>query len=83
MYAIRSYYVEEFLEGFHAGKYRVVDTRVARGAKACTDKYPGVWQSFPQEDIPNRLDELPTGDDVVLFCNSGVRSYDSQCFLIV
>ncbi len=74
--------VEEFLEGFHAGKYRVVDTRVARGAKACTEKYPGVWQSFPQEDIPGRLDELPKGGDVVMFCNSGVRSYDSQCFLM-
>ncbi|EPR34367.1 Pyridine nucleotide-disulfide oxidoreductase, FAD/NAD(P)-binding domain containing protein [Alkalidesulfovibrio alkalitolerans DSM 16529] len=73
--------VEEFLERFHKGELRVVDTRVARGAKACTEKYPDAWQSFPQECIPDRLDELPMGEDVVLFCNSGVRSYDSQCFL--
>lgn len=73
--------VEEFLERFRKGEFTVVDTRLARGAKACAEKYPGRWLSFPQEDIPGRLDDLPEGDDVVLFCNSGMRSYDSHCFL--
>ncbi len=39
------------------------------------------WVYLPQETLAQRLDEVPRDKDVVLICNSGVRSYEAQCLL--
>ncbi|MBU1154402.1 MAG: rhodanese-like domain-containing protein [Proteobacteria bacterium] len=39
------------------------------------------WCHLPQETLTQRLDEVPRDKDVVLVCNSGVRSYEGQVML--
>ncbi len=73
--------VEEFLEKFHQGEIHVLDTRLARGAKGAAQKYGERWLSIPQEELAERMDEVPRDENTVLFCNSGLRSYDAQCYL--
>jgi len=44
---------------------------------ACPDK----WHNIPQGQIRDRLDEIPRDRQVVLVCNTGIRSYESQIAL--
>ena len=39
------------------------------------------WVHLPQETLAQRLAEVPGDRDLVLICNSGVRSYEAQCLL--
>jgi rhodanese-related sulfurtransferase len=36
------------------------------------------WVHIPGETLSERLDEVPRDKEVVLVCNSGVRSYEAQ-----
>ncbi len=64
-----------------SGKYTFVDTRLTPGAAPLAKKYPGQWLSIPQEELEQRLDELPTDRTVVLICNTGLRSFESQLIM--
>ncbi|MDR0339432.1 MAG: FAD-dependent oxidoreductase [Desulfovibrio sp.] len=55
-----------------------VDARVARDAAPMLDKYPDDWHSIPQDQIAERLDEIPKDKEVVLVCNTGLRSFEAQ-----
>ncbi|MBK1640623.1 sulfurtransferase [Chromatium okenii] len=37
---------------------------------------------MPMHTIPLRLSELPTDQDVVLYCHSGARSYQATAYLV-
>ncbi len=39
------------------------------------------WRHIPQETLQDRLADVPRDCEVVLVCNSGVRSYEAQCLL--
>lgn len=55
-----------------------VDARVARDAAPMVEKYPEDWHNVPQDEISERLHEIPTNKNVVLVCNTGLRSFEAQ-----
>ena len=34
--------------------------------------------TFPQDELRQRIGEIPADKDLVLICNTGVRSYEAQ-----
>lgn len=65
----------------NSGEYTFVDTRVAANAQQLVDKYPGEWNCVPLEEMAQRIDEIPSDKTVVLICNTGLRSYESQLIM--
>jgi NADPH-dependent 2,4-dienoyl-CoA reductase/sulfur reductase-like enzyme/rhodanese-related sulfurtransferase len=55
-----------------------LDCRERGDATAFLDKYPGRWHNIPQGEIKDRVDEIPKGKNIVLLCNTGMRSYEAQ-----
>ncbi|MFH1136019.1 MAG: FAD-dependent oxidoreductase [Pseudomonadota bacterium] len=55
-----------------------LDVRGEANAAPFLEKYPGFWMNIPQEQLGKRLDEVPRDKDLLLVCNSGVRSYEAQ-----
>lgn len=58
-----------------------LDVRGPENAKEFVEKYPDVWLNIPQEQLAGRLDEIPRDKNIVLICNAGGRSYESQVAL--
>lgn len=58
-----------------------IDTREWGNAAPFVEKYPDFWKNIPQGQIRNRLDEIPKDKKIVLVCNTGGRSYESQVIL--
>jgi NADPH-dependent 2,4-dienoyl-CoA reductase/sulfur reductase-like enzyme/rhodanese-related sulfurtransferase len=55
-----------------------IDTRVRRDAEALVRAWPERWHSIPQDEIGERLDEIPADKPVLLICNTGLRSFEAQ-----
>ncbi len=55
-----------------------IDARVNRDAQPLLQKYPKHWHSIPQNELAERLDEVPKDKPIVLICNTGLRSYEAQ-----
>ena len=55
-----------------------IDARVGRDAEPFARKYPDHWHSIPQDEISERLAEIPKDKPVVLVCNTGLRSFEAQ-----
>jgi NADPH-dependent 2,4-dienoyl-CoA reductase/sulfur reductase-like enzyme/rhodanese-related sulfurtransferase len=72
--------VKEFLRLFKKGKARVLDVRSTVQAGPFVEKYGDQWVNIPQEELPDRLSDIPSGT-LSLVCGSGPRSYESQLFL--
>lgn len=58
-----------------------IDTREWGNAEPFVTKYPDFWKNIPQGQIKDRLDEIPRDRKIVLLCNTGGRSYESQVIL--
>jgi NADPH-dependent 2,4-dienoyl-CoA reductase/sulfur reductase-like enzyme/rhodanese-related sulfurtransferase len=58
-----------------------LDVRGPRNAQPYVEQLSPYWINIPQETLSQRLHELPQADQVVLICNSGVRSYEAQIIL--
>lgn len=58
-----------------------IDTRLAPNAEPLLEKYPGEWCNIPEEELAARIGEIPGDRTVVLVCNTGLRSYESQLIL--
>jgi rhodanese-related sulfurtransferase len=58
-----------------------LDCRGWGNAEPFVEKYPDHWKSIPQDELRNRLEEVPKDKQVVLICNTGVRSYEAQVTL--
>ncbi|MEW5914414.1 MAG: FAD-dependent oxidoreductase [Thermodesulfobacteriota bacterium] len=58
-----------------------LDMRAMDNAKPYLECLAPQWCHLPQETLRERLDEVPRDRDVVLVCNSGVRSYEAQVML--
>jgi len=58
-----------------------IDTREWGNAEPFVTKYPEFWKNIPQGQIKDRLNEIPTDKKIVLLCNTGGRSYESQVIL--
>lgn len=76
--------VDEFAERFERrGENNCVflDVRGRANAEPFTAKYPEHWVSIPQDELLARRDEVPQNKELILICNSGVRSYEAQVML--
>ena len=62
-------------------KLLCIDTREWSNAEPYVGRHPDFWKNIPQGQIRNRQDEIPKDRKVVLVCNSGARSYESQVIL--
>lgn len=60
------------------GDVYFIDARVARDAEPLAGKYPDHWHNIPQDQIAERAGEIPADRQVVLVCNTGLRSYEAQ-----
>jgi len=58
-----------------------IDTREWGNAEPYVTKHPEYWKNIPQGQIKDRLDEIPKDKKIVLLCNTGGRSYESQVIL--
>ncbi|MCB2228423.1 MAG: FAD-dependent oxidoreductase [Desulfarculaceae bacterium] len=58
-----------------------LDMRAMDNAKPYLECLAPQWCHLPQETLRDHLDEVPRDKDVVLVCNSGVRSYEAQAML--
>ncbi|MCF8032763.1 MAG: FAD-dependent oxidoreductase [Desulfarculaceae bacterium] len=63
------------------GNTVILDMRAIDNAKPFLECLAPQWCHLPQETLMQRLDEVPRDKDVVLVCNSGVRSYEAQVML--
>lgn len=63
------------------GQTCFLDCRGWGNAEPFVKKYPEHWQNIPQDELRNRLAEVPQDKRIVLICNTGVRSYEAQVVL--
>lgn len=70
--------MKDFLRDFEAGKFKVLDVRGAPNAAPYIEKFGDRWQNIPSEELAARLEEVDSEEPLVLFCNSGQRSYEAQ-----
>jgi NADPH-dependent 2,4-dienoyl-CoA reductase/sulfur reductase-like enzyme/rhodanese-related sulfurtransferase len=75
---------EEFslrLESLDTGDTVFLDMRAIDNAAPYLESLAPAWQHLPQETLTENLEKVPRDKDVVLICNSGVRSYEAQVML--
>ena len=58
-----------------------LDCREWGNAEPFARKYPDRWKSIPQGELRTRFGEVPRDRQIVLICNTGVRSYEAQIIL--
>jgi NADPH-dependent 2,4-dienoyl-CoA reductase/sulfur reductase-like enzyme/rhodanese-related sulfurtransferase len=76
--------VDEFSQLWHKkenGKSFFLDCRGWGNAEPFVNKYPDHWKSIPQDELRARMDEVPRDKEIMLICNTGVRSYEAQITL--
>ncbi len=76
--------VEQFQELFDGRKENNIlflDVRGPRNAQPYIQKFSPDWINIPGETLSGRLNELPKDKQLLLICNSGVRSYEAQILL--
>jgi rhodanese-related sulfurtransferase len=56
----------------------VLDCRARQDAEAYAQKYPQRWINIPQDELKRRIGEIPADKDLIVICNTGVRSYEAQ-----
>ncbi len=59
-----------------------LDLRHLHEAKPCLEKYPGRWIHIPYDQVRHNIDKIPRDKDIILLCNSSVRSYEAYRVLI-
>lgn len=58
-----------------------LDCRGWGNAQPFVEKYPECWKSVPQDELRDRMDEIPRDKQLILICNTGVRSFEAQITL--
>ena len=71
---------DDFAEKWSSGNGNllVLDCRARQDGDAYAKKYPQRWVNIPQDELRRRIGELPEGKELILICNTGVRSYEAQ-----
>lgn len=75
---------EEFLQRLadrQADHTLFLDVRAAAQGAPLAEKFGPHWLNIPNDQLRERLDELPADREIVLVCNAGSRSYDAMCIL--
>ncbi|MBI4777023.1 MAG: FAD-dependent oxidoreductase [Deltaproteobacteria bacterium] len=76
--------VDEFDKLFqcrHDGDFIFLDVRGPQNAQPYVERYPACWINIPQDELRERMAEVPKDKKLILVCNSGVRSYEAQITL--
>lgn len=76
--------VDEFADLFvnrEKGEFVCLDVRGQANAAPFVEKYPETWINIPQDELRDRLDEVPRDKELILVCNSGVRSFEAHVTL--
>ena len=60
------------------GSQLILDCRARQDGEAFAEKYPECWINIPQDELRERFKEVPKDKDIILLCNTGVRSYEAQ-----
>ncbi|WP_419655402.1 FAD-dependent pyridine nucleotide-disulfide oxidoreductase [Desulfosarcina variabilis str. Montpellier] len=60
------------------GSQLILDCRARQDGEAFAEKYPECWINIPQDELRQRFEEVPKDKDIILLCNTGVRSYEAQ-----
>jgi NADPH-dependent 2,4-dienoyl-CoA reductase/sulfur reductase-like enzyme/rhodanese-related sulfurtransferase len=60
------------------GNLLILDCRARQDGEAYAKKYPDRWINIPQDELRKRVAEIPGDKDLVLLCNTGVRSFEAQ-----
>lgn len=68
----------KYWENRSSGDTFFLDCRANADAQPFADKYPEIWKSIPHDQLVDRMDEVPRDKKLVLICNTGVRSYETQ-----
>ena len=68
----------KYWENRSSGEVFFLDCRANADAQPFQDKHPEVWKSIPHDQLVDRMDEVPRDKKLVLICNTGVRSYETQ-----
>jgi NADPH-dependent 2,4-dienoyl-CoA reductase/sulfur reductase-like enzyme/rhodanese-related sulfurtransferase len=69
-------FADKWIQG--NGQYLVLDCRARQDAEAYAQKYPQRWLNIPQDELKRRIGEIPADKDLIVICNTGVRSYEAQ-----
>ncbi|MEW5721827.1 MAG: FAD-dependent oxidoreductase [Thermodesulfobacteriota bacterium] len=72
---------DRLFEDRDRGDFVCLDVRGPANAAPFVEKYPGLWINVPQDELAARLGEVPRDKELILICNSGVRSYEAQVAL--
>ncbi len=75
---------EQVLEMWKArdpDRFLFLDCRGWGNAEPFVQKYPDIWKSIPQDELQQRLSEVPPNRQLILVCNTGARSYEAQIAL--
>lgn len=71
----------EWWENRGDGNTFFLDCRGWGNAEPFVKKFPDHWKSIPQDELKDRINEVPKDKRIVLICNTGVRSYEAQVLL--
>lgn len=58
-----------------------LDCRGWGNAAEYVERHPEHWKSIPQDELRDRMAEVPKDKRILLICNTGVRSYEAQITL--
>ena len=73
--------VEEFIdcwESRDSGEYFFLDCRASADGLPFEEKFPDIWKKIPHDQLQRRFEEVPVDKKLILICNTGVRSYETQ-----
>ncbi len=76
--------VDEFVDWWtqrDKGNTIFLDCRGWGNAEDFVKRYPEHWKSIPQDELTERMADVPRDKRLVLICNTGVRSYEAQIML--
>ncbi|MFC1821629.1 FAD-dependent oxidoreductase [Thermodesulfobacteriota bacterium] len=63
------------------GETLFLDCRGSGNADPLVKKYPLHWKNIPQDELRTRIGEIEPKKQIILICNTGVRSYEAQITL--
>jgi len=71
----------DFLFEFAHKEIKVLDIRGEKEAIPFIEKYGSRWLNIPQNQLRNRVGEVPEDEPLFLLCDTGPRSYEAQVYL--
>ena len=82
---LRTVSVEAFLAWMESPElhpdWRALDIRHPNEAQAFTAAFAERWQAVPYVEVRRRAAEITCDQTLIIICDAGTRSYETQCFL--